>query len=230
MRTRTFPQADVYATCPHEGGILEYYSGVFEAVYVCFNPFIKPTHISPERFCPESYPTNSELLAHCAPVSWEEIMRQTGLPSYAAIDLALKTQILAIREKFMNEDYANRLEALYASGCVMPPCEGEQSPFLFKPVMSIFKELGHDWAWVGDEHCTERKPHWIDELAAPENNPMINHSNVFSPDKSLLWSVHWDSHFSFLCGSLADLDKVSVSNRIEGFYCTPDTDVYWSLR
>lgn len=230
MSTRTLPKPDIYATCPNDGGVLEYYSGVFESVYVCLNPFIKPTHISPERFCPETYPSNSELLTLCDPVSWAEIMRQSGLPSFAAVDIALKTQILAIREQFMNQEYSKKLECLYETGIAMPPCEGEQSPFLLRPVMTIFKDLGHDWAWVGDEFCTERKLHWVDELAAPEANPIIGHANVFSPDRSLLWSVHWDSHFTFLCGSRADLERAKVSNRIEGFYCTSDTRVYWSLR
>lgn len=230
MNQRVLPQPDVYATCPLDGGVLDYYSRAFEAVYICFNPFIKPAKISPERFCPDKYPTHAELLGLCEPVTWDEVMRLCNLPSFAAVDLALKTQIHAVRAEFRHEGYAKQLDDLYDQGLVMPPTNGEHSPFLFEPVLSIFKELGHEWAWVGDEFCTERKLYWIEDLITSDAPPIVGHANVFSPDKSLLWSVHWDSHFTFLCGSLADLENARVAQRIEGFYCTPATHVYWSVR
>ncbi|MDN7452317.1 DUF2711 family protein [Burkholderia cenocepacia] len=230
MMTRTLPQTDIYATCPTEGIVLDYYAGVFEAVYVCFNPFIRPAKISPQRFCPEKYPTNTELLNLCQPVTWRETMTLAGLPSLAAVDRGLKTQILGVRTEFRHEGHAKKLAALYDEALVMPPTEGEQSPFLYEPVFSIFKELGHEWAWIGDEFCTERKLHWIDDLVAADPTPICGHANVFSLDKSVLWSVHWDSHYTFLCGSRTDLEHAKVAERLEGFYCTPTTDVFWSVR
>jgi hypothetical protein len=212
-----------------DGKVLDYYSGTFESVYVCLNPFIRPSHIDPARFCPERYPSQSELLALCEPVSWAEVMKITGLRSIAEIDRALKTQILAVRAEFMHRANAKTLEMLYDRGIIMPPGEGDHSPFLLAPVMSVFKELGHDWAWVGDEFGTERKLHWVEDLATKDPTPFMGHANVFSADKSLLWAVHWDSHFTFLCGSATDLERAKVAERIEGFFCTSETDVYWSV-
>ncbi|WMW80917.1 DUF2711 family protein [Undibacterium cyanobacteriorum] len=230
MTERILPASDIYASCPREGVVLDYYAGVFDAVYVCFNPFIKPTQISTERFCPAMYPSQAELVNLCAPVPWAEVMKLAELPSIAAVDLALRTQIHGIRSERMWETYAHQLEALYDSGAVMPPMEGEHSPFHYESVMAIFKDLGHQWAWFGDEFCTERKLYWIDELSKAESTPIGGHSNIFSADHSLLWTVHWDSHFSFLCGTRTDLERARVAERVEGFYCAPSTEVHWSLR
>lgn len=228
MNRRELPPPDIYATCPLDGKVLDYYAGVFDTVFVCFNPFIQPANISPDRFGPGKYPTHAELLSLSRPVSWADTMRLAGLPSIAAVDLALKTQIRAVRPEFMHKGYAEKLGALYDQNLVMPPTEGEHSPFLLRPTLSVFKDLGHKWAWVGDEFCTERKLYWLDDLAA-DPELIVSHANIFSPDKSLLWSIHWDSHFAFLCGSHADLDRAKVCERLEGFYCNAETDVYWSI-
>jgi hypothetical protein len=131
----------------------------------------------------------------------------------------------------MNEDYASRLERLYEAERILPPNEGEHSPLLHNKVLELFQELGHDWVWVGDDLCTERKLYWIDDLKAGIKDPISGHCNVFAPDKSLLWTVHWDSHFSFLCSSSETaLRSAGVDEKLEGFFCDPRTKVYWSLQ
>jgi hypothetical protein len=131
----------------------------------------------------------------------------------------------------MNEDYAERLQRLCDAELILPPPEGEHSAVLRNKVLGLFQELGHDWVWVGDEGCTERKLYWIDDLKEDLMDPISGPCNVFAPDKSLLWTVHWDSHFSFLCSSSeAALKSVNVEEKLEGFFCDPRTEVYWSLR
>jgi hypothetical protein len=97
-------------------------------------------------------------------------------------------------------------------------------------VLGIFQELGHNWVWVGDEFCTEGKLHWIEDLKSEGKPTISGPCNVFAPDKSLLWTVQWDSHFSFLCSSRTNLEKTNAPSRLEGFFCEPSTEVYWSVR
>lgn len=230
MTERMMPAPDVYATCPSGGRVLDYYSGVFEAVYVCLNPFIRPISIPLERFTSETYPNRQELNAGCEPVSWETVRQASGLPSIAAMDVALRTEILGLWKEFQNKEYEQQLSVTaHAMGLISPP-EGAHSDFHHDLVLSMFQELGHQWVWVGDEFCSERKLHWIDDLKAEEEPVIQWHCNVFSPDKSLLWTVHWDSHFSFLCGSQKDLEAVQVATRVEGFFCKAETEVYWSIQ
>jgi hypothetical protein len=65
-------------------------------------------------------------------------------------------------------------------------------------VLLSIQGLGYQWVWVGDEFGTERKLYWIDDLKNQECGPTSGRKNVFTPDKRVLWTTHWDSHFSFL--------------------------------
>lgn len=223
------PPPDIYATCPGDGSILAYYAGVFDSAYVSLNPFIRPISIDPDVFSPAAYPSRRKLRETCAAVSWQEIVNKTGLPSIAAVDIGLRTMIFGLNRKYENKDFSDRIIGLCESDGIIPPPEGEHSDLLHNEVLGIFQDLGHEWVWVGDEFCSERKIHWIEDLKAEEEPTIRGHCNVFSPDKSMLWTVHWDSHFSLLCSNRSNLDRVNVADRLEGFFCSPRTEMYWSV-
>lgn len=156
-------------------------------------------------------------------------MALAGLPSLAAVDVGLRTMIRGLKTQYQNQDFAKRISSLAHQAGIIEPPEGEHSDLLHNQVLGLFRELGHDWVWVGDEHCRERKLYWIEDLLAEEKPTIHGHCNVFSPDKSLLWTVHWDSHFSFLCSSQENLHRVDVAGRLEGFFCNANTEVFWSV-
>lgn len=230
MVDRIMPKPDIFAACPNEGKVLAYYSGTFDAVYVMLSPFIEPISISPSLFCPETYPDRSSIVANCHAVPWRRVMSLTGLPTISAIDIGLRTRILGLKEEICNQEYAKAIDAMMDSMNILPPPEGIHSDLLHDKVLGLFQEFGHDWVWIGDEFCSERKLHWIDDLKNQKNTIVRGPCNVFSPDKSMLWTVHWDSHFSFLCSSREKLQRINISERLEGFYCSPETEVYWSVR
>ena len=226
MAERVFPTPDAFATCPNDGKVLEYYAGVFEAVYVLLHPFMKPTLIGKERFKPGTYPTRSSIVKDCTAVPWQEVATKAGLPSIAAVDVGLRSMILGLRGELSNGAYADRIESLAQSDGIVPPPEGCFSDLLHDRVLSYIQDLGHEWLWVGDEFCTERKLYWIEDLKGQDAGPTRGHCNVFTPDKAVLWTTHWDSHFSFLCSSIRNLANI---RDFEGFFCTPQTEVYWSV-
>jgi hypothetical protein len=223
------PEPDIYATCPHDGNILDYYAGTFETVYVSLSPFIQPASISPDLFEPDTYPKRTRITEICKAVPWSTVMSIAGLPALSAVDIGLRTQILGLDKRHMNQEFAARIKAMTESTGIIPPCEGEHSDLLHNQVLELFQELGHEWVWVGDEFCTERKLHWIEDLKNEQEPTISGHCNVFSPDKSFLWTVHWDSHFSLLCSSLGNLNRIKVAERLEGFFCGPRTQIYWSV-
>jgi hypothetical protein len=103
------------------------------------------------------------------------------------------------------------------------------SDLLHDNVLQAIQCLGYEWVWIGDEFCTERKLYWIDDLKGSDANATRGHCNVFTPDKALLWTTHWDSHFSFLCSSRRNLEVIEKKYQFEGFFCAQDTQVYWSV-
>ncbi|MGI4720657.1 MAG: DUF2711 family protein [Janthinobacterium lividum] len=229
MEKRVLPEPDHFATCPVDGKILDYYRNVFEAAYVSLHPFIKPISISKTLFEPETYPDRATVAAHAIAVPWTEVVRLTGLPSIAAVDIGLKTGIGALRAVFAREDYADRLGALFESDGILVPSEGEFSDLVHDRVLRAIQSLGHQWVWIGDEFGTERKLYWIDDLYSKKPDATAGHCNVFTPDHSLLWTTHWDSHFSLICGSKPDLVSIVASAGLEGFYCGEETGIIWSI-
>jgi hypothetical protein len=220
---------DVYATCcPDDGRILDYYADTFDAVYVALNPFIKPVSISPELFHSGTYPDRRTIIASCEPIRWNDILTATGLPSISAVDIGLRTMILGLKKEYENKEYAKRIDALKSVG-IFPPGEGEHPDTLHDQVLGFFQELGHESVWVGDEWGEERELYSIQSLKSGSEPAIVGHRNVFSPDKSILWTVHWDSHFSLLCSSREILNQLGVAERLEGFYCNRHTQIYWSV-
>ncbi len=229
MTTRVLPPADVFASCPLDGKILDFYSGTFEAVYVSLHPFLRPRRIDKAAFAPGTYPSQREIAADCEPVSWREVIRLTRLPSLEAVDVGLRTSIHGLRADLQNESYAQALSALFETNGILTPTEGLFSDLLQDSVLGAIQALGYEWLWVGDEFCTERKLHWINDLREKDESLTRGRFNLFTPDKQLLWTVHWDSHFSFLCSSAQKLNEIQQRSRLEGFFCETSTEVYWSV-
>ena len=230
MAERILPTPDAFATCPTHGKILEYYAVAFKAVFVLLHPFIKTVSIGSKQFKPATYPDRSTIAANCVPVSWAEVASKAGLPSTAAIDIGLRTMILGLKEEFSNREYADKVESLAESHQILPPSEGCFSDLLHDRILQAIQGLGYEWVWVGDEFGTERKLYWIEDLKGRDAKATAACCNVFTPDKGLLWTTHWDSHFSFLCSSKRNLAAIQEANEFEGFFCTPSTEVYWSVR
>jgi hypothetical protein len=212
-----------------DGNILNYYETSFDSVYVLLHPFIRPVAIAKEVFKPDTYPDTLTIANGCEAVRWSEVMSLTGLPSLAAVDIGLRSGIGALNKTFANEEFATSLNDLHTRYGIIQPDEGSFSPLLHNPMLMCFQSIGHHWAWIGDELGTQRKLYWIDDLKAKEAEATSGHCNVFSPDKSLLWTTHWDSHFSFICGSRDVLESLVQHMNFEGFFCNKDTEVYWSV-
>ncbi len=146
-----------------------------------------------------------------------------------AVDIGLRTMIGGLKAEFSNQEYADKLESLSGFDSILAPPEGCFSDLLHNRILKSIQDLGHQWVWVGDEFGTERKLFWIDDLMTSEAKATIGHCNVFTADKTLLWTTHWDSHFSFLCSSHRNIDAIQAKYQFEGFACTSLTQVYWSV-
>lgn len=210
------------------GRVLEYYRGVFECVYVLLSPFPRVVGLPMSRFEGDTWPSRSDIRSNCEPVSWSAVREAASLPDLAAVDLALKTDMGALRPAVARPELAARLVRYAEATNLLSPDDGGQSDFLHDEILELFRCFGHDWVWVCDEFDTNRERYLIDDLLEIDER-LIDRSSVLAPDHSLLWTIHWDSHFSFLCStSRSRLDAAGV-DAFEGFFCTPETSVAWSL-
>lgn len=226
-KERVLPAPDLFATCPDDGKILDFYNGQFDAVYLLLHPFIKLTSLDKTRFCPESYPSKKEILAGSVPVNWTEVVKLASLSNIDEVDIGLRTGIGGLKTEVANKEYADAVDRLEESTDIIRPVDGEIPELLQNLLFESIQEVGNEWLWVGDEFGLERKLVWIDELKG--DYPLPPHGNLFTPDKSILLTTHWDSHFSFLCSSREIIEKVLNFAHFEGFYCDESTEVYWSV-
>ncbi|GAA0769832.1 DUF2711 domain-containing protein [Ideonella azotifigens] len=230
VRERVLPAPDLYAVCPLRGPILPFYEGVFEAAYIILNPFMRPR--------PSSVGPSVEMMADLSadklcrayePVSWAQILELSGLPSLASIDVALRTAIGGLNAQHANKENAALLDVSLKRHGLLPPCEGLFPELMQDPMLSFMQSLDQDWAWVGDDVGTERKLHWIDDLKPASAKHHLVRASVFTPDKTSLWTVHWDSHFSLFCSTQENIARLAEHPGLEGFACDTSTEIYWGV-
>ncbi len=227
MTERQLPIPDKFASCPSDGKVLDHYSGQFDSVYVLLSPFFRPTSIPMERFSPVEWPPKQELIGGAEPIAWNTVLEMSGLKTLSEIDIALRTSIGGLTKDSEKEALAQTLIEETEKNGVIHPTEGELSPFIENGLYDSLQSIGQQWLWVGDEHCTKRELLWIDDLKQGDEIPP--HGCVFTPDKTILVTTHWDSHFSFLCSSRSTIERILQHRSFEGFFCTQETEVYWSV-
>ena len=190
----------------------------------CYTHFFKPTSIDIERFCPSEWPDKHEIIHGCDAIIWQEVLELLGLNSLSDIDIGLRTNIHGLKKELSNEQFSKKLAELEEKSIIHPQ-EGDIPPLLENRLLKTIKKLAHNWLWVGDEFSTERKLHWSDDLIEKDEIP--SHGCIFAHDHSLLVTTHWDSHGSFLRSSEEVIEEILSLEPFEGFYCTPNTEVYW---
>ncbi|PGS46521.1 DUF2711 family protein [Bacillus sp. AFS041924] len=228
--TRMLPEPHRYSVCaPADMSIKEFYKGVFEEVFIFYHPFIKPISIDYDVFNPETYPSKNDIEKNCEMVTWKQFLNISGIESYKHLDIGLRTLISGLRDKYQNEETAEVIQKVCENHKIITPTEGFFPEFLMNSILSVIKNEGHDWIWVGDEFCTERKLEYIEDLTKDSNAFRNEHLNLFTHDSKILITTHWDSHFSMLCSNRSTIDKIVKFCSLEGFYCDDHTEIYWSL-
>lgn len=229
-KKKLLPEPHKYAVCcPAEMPIKTFYKGFFEEVFIFFHPFIKPVTIDIESFFTDAYPRKNEIIRTCDLVTWSEFLELSGLGDFNQLDIGLRTLILGLNKQFANENLAKVIKTTCELNKLVTPVEGCFPELLTNKFLEAIKNEGYEWIWVGDEFCTERKLVYIDDLVN-DNNPFgAQHLNLFTHDNNILFTTHWDSHFSMVCSGRKTIDRIVTFCNLEGFYCSDQTEIYWSL-
>ncbi|MEM7590280.1 MAG: DUF2711 family protein [Cyanobacteria bacterium P01_A01_bin.83] len=229
---RVLPEPDKFASCPYHGKILSYYGEQFEAVFIVLHPFLRPKSDKLKYFRPDlatqedHFPTDEQILSWCSPVTWAEFLKASGIDSLQNLDGALRNYISGLIDRKRFQSYTDALVATLQREDLVAPNEGDIPSILLPRICQVLQALDYKWAWLGDEFCTERKLKWIDDL---NTTKFYCHGCIFTPDRQILLVSHWDSHCTFLCSNEDNIAQLVKEAELEGFYCTPKTEVYWGL-
>lgn len=214
-----------HCLCPQNGFILEQLQGEFSAAYLLLHPFLQPRTLPLASFIPDHYPSRSQIVADCLPVSWQSVVAGSGLPNIAAVDIALNTLSLSLRQEFCRDDYAQQLTRYCEQQGLIPPDKGYLPDVCYTPWLQILagdsKQL-----WCCDEFGDDCLSKSVAELCGDGDTlAPYSHARFFSADGEVMLCTHWDGYYSLLAGTR---DRLQPFTRFEGFYCQPDTRVRWS--
>ena len=116
-------------------------------------------------------------------------------------------------------------------------CEGQYAIIMDddyqKSIATLYAELlklDFQWIFIGDEFGMERKMIFIEDIIDNKYHISNMYRNLYTPKNEVLYSAHWDSHFTLLSSSKENIDKMISQFDFEGFYCNEKTEIYWSVR
>ena len=79
----------------------------FQAAAILFHPFVQ----MPVGHGDHKYPSNEELIQAGQPISWEQVMAESGLRTREELAYALLTSICALKKEYARLDLSERLNA-----------------------------------------------------------------------------------------------------------------------
>jgi len=209
--------------------ILEFYRGYYDCVYIILHPFIKVIHPGKLKFSEENWPTKEDYVKYSEKLLWNEFLNLSGLGDINRLDIALRNSIGGLVAKHVNKDDVNILGKTIEINNLFEPGEGNFSPLLIDDLLKALIDLGHQWIYIGDEHGFERRMEYIPDIIDNKVQVNFHHESWYTMMNEVLITTHWDSHFTFLCSDRKTINAILKKYPFEGFYCTPETQVYWSI-
>ena len=209
--------------------IIEFYKGYFDCVFIILHPFMKCHDL--EKFMSKKERHTKDELTHLADsVSWNEITSLCGFSDIKQIDIALRNMIGGLNKIHHNDKEQTKLDHVCELNNFIIPPEGNFSELLVDSMLHALTDLGHEWVYIGDEFGWERKLEYIQDIIDNKVQANFHHESWYTVKNEILYTTHWDSHFTFLCSDKETIEKILSQHPFEGFYCNEETEVYWSLR
>lgn len=177
----------------------------------------------------DSYPEDEIIFENGESVSWEVVKTGANFNDYSELYKALKTSIGSYRKVFERVDLYDKLNDFTEKEKVFHPSEGNFEVLSKIEIYNVLKILGKNEIVVVDEFYESEKQLYLNSVNSREFVEKIEYKDyyIFSKDKSILFSIEWDSFFFLICSDKQTIDKISKNSRIEGFYCTKETKHTW---
>ncbi|WP_235524153.1 DUF2711 family protein [Pedobacter sp. Hv1] len=195
--------------------ILEFYRGYFDAVYIILHPFYK-------------LDKDNKITQVMA---WKDFQSLAGFKNINQLDIALRTYIGGLRTEYKNKKDADILEQASNLHDLWIPSEGNFQDTLDKEMLKSLQEQGHQYMYIGDEWGFERKLCYIQDALEGKADMLLTwgpEKNWYTSHNEILYTTHWDSHFTLLCSNKNTVENILAKHPFEGFYCDEKTDIYWS--
>ncbi len=217
MKSKPPFEAEHNCICAFDGmPILEFYKGYFDSVYIILHPFYSL-----------NYDNGIEKT-----VTWAEMVTLTQFRDINQLDIACRNTIGGLIDKWKNNEDKEKLNMVCKANNLLMPCKGQFDKPLDIEMLLSLQEQGHHYIFVADEFGFERKVTYIQDYIEGTDKPKLQwgRENWYTPKNEILYTSHWDSHFTLLCSDKRTIESILSKHAFEGFYCDKDTEIYWSCR
>lgn len=175
------------------------------------------------------YPDNLEILKFGNPVSWRNIMYDSGLQTEKELALGLKTSIGALREEFTRIDLSDKLNLNFRPDLYYPT-EDSTSVFLIEGLLRVLGSKGANKIYFSEPifgnsgflNINDTSPLEISELTDTE---------IILTDENMDFAFMsvYDSFVTLLMAKDENIDNIVQSMNWEVIKCDDETYISWYL-
>lgn len=180
----------------------------------------------------KDYPTEQEIFDSGQAISWDAIIKGSGLKDYSELNKALKTSIGALRQVFRRPELTEKLNNYTTNQSIWHPTEGGFDILSKVAIYKTFKLLDKNEIIVIDGFYETTLTLELDKLTEFEFSKKVAYkdSYIYSSDKELLFAIDWDSFFFLIATGQEKMNKIISSNLFEGFICNEKTEHTWDYK
>ncbi|MES2798923.1 MAG: DUF2711 family protein [Bacteroidota bacterium] len=197
----------------------------FPCCFVAFNSFLqaKEDYIIPE----DRFPSDSEIVDHFTTLSWDEVLKITGLEDIKSLDRSLA--FFHTERRIADRDEYNKLKTFLEENedKIIPAFVDDICPITLVKIFLYFSQIGQDEVFVSSFLDDERKKYKITEIIK-EINLVPSEPRIESLDLNLKIVQDFDQRFFCIHGNLQQVTEMVNSLLLEGFYADKNTPFCWS--
>ncbi|HEY0657712.1 MAG TPA: DUF2711 family protein [Pyrinomonadaceae bacterium] len=179
----------------------------------------------------ENYPDDKTIIKSGEIITWQEIKEKALFEDFGEINKALKTSIGSYREVFEKPNLLEKLNTVTEKEQIFHPDAGNFQSLVKIQIYKTLKYLNKNEILVIDEYFETEKELNLNTITIDEFIEKVELKDyyIYSKDKSILFSIDWDSFFFIICSNQPLINEVIKAGDFEGFFCSDTTEHSWEF-
>lgn len=197
----------------------------FPCCFVAFNSFLqaKEDYIIPE----DRFPSDSEIVDHFTTLSWNEVLKITGLEDIKSLDRSLA--FFHTERRIVDRDEYKKLKDFLDKNedTVIPAYVDDICPIILIKILEYISNNGYSEIMISSFIESENKNYKIVDIIK-EINIVPSEVRIQLPDINLKIVQDFDQRFFCIHGNNQDVTEMVKTLELEGFYADKNTPFCWS--
>ncbi|MFN4811027.1 MAG: DUF2711 family protein [Bacteroidota bacterium] len=190
---------------------------------------IPPFNADIYSYSNKDFPADKEIFESGKTISWETVIKGSGLNANSELNKALRTSIGALRQVFCRPELTEKLNNYTSNQGIWHPTEGGFDTLSKIAIYKAFKLLDKNEIIVTHEFYETFSILELDKLTAFEFAEKVGYKDyfIYSSDKEILFTIEWDSFFFLIATGQEKMKEIISSKLFEGFLCSEKTVHNW---